>query len=163
MKIIKAGKIVKVHGIKGEVKLLSYTSPSNNIFSYKLYDNENNLIEFSQVRNIKGEEFVCKVSGIIDRNEAEDIIGKELFIKREDFKPSLPAEYYIADLTGLEVKLNDKIIGHIENVLNYGAGDLIEVYFKSNQEIVMFPFTDEIFPEVNITERYVTFIPKKII
>jgi len=163
MKLIIIGKIIKAFGIKGEVKLVSYCQPPANIFNYNIKNKDGNSIEIKQSRQISNEEFICTIQGISTRNDAENMQGFELYIERSDLKETDASEYYIEDLKGMDVKSGEKIIGYVENVLNYGAGDLLEIFFSNEQKTTLYPFTDEIFPEVNIQENYIKFIPKKII
>ena len=122
------GKIVKAQGIKGEVKVMPITSEVERFkkLNYCLIDNVKYNIIHSR---IGADNFAyLTFSEVSNRNAAELLRNKELYINKEDRIALKPNEYFIEDLMGSLV-LNEKgeEIGEIINIENYGASDIITV------------------------------------
>lgn len=165
-KKILIGKIISVFGIRGEVKIISYLSDPLKIEKYSLCDAAGNLLKIKISNknkaavgvNSSGDEIlIVKIDGISDRTAAEKLRGTEIFADRADFDQTKNDEFYYVDLIGLDViDLESKKIGKVLNVLDHGAGGIIEIEFdeadpKNNREkIENFPFKNQIFPEVNL-------------
>lgn len=151
------GKIVGVHGIKGEVKIKSYTALDKNIASYGELTDKQNKQSFSlKVTGHSKELLRVKIHGIDDRTKAESLIGTELYAPR-GVLPELSTEevFYETDLVGLKVldeQKNDvaKVIGFY----NFGAGDILEIKLKSGKS-EMLPFNKGYVPEINLDEGYI--------
>ncbi|MBM3590253.1 MAG: 16S rRNA processing protein RimM, partial [Alphaproteobacteria bacterium] len=110
---------------------------------------------------------IVKIEGINDRNQAEVLRGKELYVLRENFAKTKKNEFYISDLIGIDVVDNSyQKIGKIINVLNNSHNCLIEIEFLDNfiskknlykglQKIDNFPFKNEFFPIVDVEKGFV--------
>lgn len=155
---IHVATISEPHGIKGDVKITSLTSPIDNLLSYdKLYDI--NGVEFSiKPRFIHKNKIIARINEIDSRNECEKLLNTKLYISREDFAQVAEDEFYYQDLLGCNVVgENNEIIGVVNQVDNFGSGDLIEVKFN-NDTMAYFPFIKEIFPKVDLAQRILVFI-----
>ncbi len=159
-KLILVGVISRAHGIKGQVLVKSYTEPVENIANLSIIDKEQNSVKLKILQVKQNSNLVCKIEDCDNRNLAETLRGLELYCLRSDF-PIIAEqdEFYVEDLIGLDV-LNHKRdkIGIIVNILNYGAGDIIEIRFLDQKATQMFPFSQEFFPEIG--DDYV-FLAKK--
>ncbi len=150
---ILIGKIIAPFGIKGLLKIKSFSDPLTNIFTYKLYINKTDIINISLLHKNKGF-FICKEKTITTRNDAEKLRNIPLYVLREDFKKLSEEEFYIADLINLTVIDNsEKIIGKVQNVFNLATIG-IEIKFFDGK-IVAYPFLKSIFPK--ITSKTITF------
>ena len=152
------GAIVGVHGIKGEVKVKSFTEPDTNVDKYGLVENKNASQKFElKVVGHSKELLRVKIKGINDRNAAEALIGTGFYIKR-DALPELEEddEFYEADLIGLEVRQNNQVIGTVAGLYNFGAGEIIEIKLTGTGKLEMLPFTKIYVPEVNVSGGYIT-------
>ena len=132
-KLLQIGLFVGVHGIKGEVKLKSYTEIPENIFSYKeLYvENSNKQINLIFVKKIKNN-FVCKMENVISRNEAEKYKGLKLFINRDKLSKLSDNEFYQVDLLGFQVyNLKRENFGSIISFNDFGG-----VYNLNSENLV---------------------------
>ena len=127
MELYTIGKIVGAQGIKGELRIYPQTSFPERflqmekvIIGNDLTKREYKILNVRDQRNI----LILKLDGIDDRNQAEALVGQELFITREELY-ELPEDcYYIFDLIGLKVE--DKkwgLLGKIKDVIE-GAQDL---------------------------------------
>jgi 16S rRNA processing protein RimM len=149
---ILVGVISAAHGIKGHNIVKSYTSEKENLLKYKLYSNNSGAlesIELKFIRDSKNNELICQINGAPSRNEAENYKGIKLFCAKSDL-PELHEEdsYYIYELINLPILDNQQNqIGIVENVANYGAGDIICMRTNEDEEYLL-PFSKEFFPIV---------------
>ena len=152
------GVIVGVHGIKGEVKVKSFTEYAEDIDSYGPLEDKSGSRKFTvKVTGHSKELLRVKVKGTDDRNQAEELIGTELYVDR-DVLPELESEdeFYQADLIGLDVKLTDgSSVAEVAGIYNFGAGELLEIRLKSTGRLEMIPFTKAYVPEVNLEEGFI--------
>jgi len=152
------GAIVGVHGIKGEVKVKSFTSVDRDIDKYGiLEDQHGGKFEIKVVGHSK-ELLRVKVKGVEDRDQAEALKGTQ-FLANRDVLPPLEEEdeFYQADLIGLEVKeaSSNQAVGKVAGVYNFGAGEIIEIRLSATNVLEMIPFNHTYVPEVNIKEGYI--------
>ena len=145
---VLVGVIVGAHGIKGEVKLKSFTSDPSSIGRYGLLQSSSGQsFEITKLKAAKGG-FIASLKNIADRNAAEALKGTELFVAREKLPKLKTHEAYAHDLMGLDVVLeNGSKLGKLVAMPNYGAGDLLEVAVDSNRETVLIPFTHAFVPQ----------------
>ena len=137
--LIEIGSFVGVHGIKGEVKLKSYTEIPENIFSFKeiFVESYENPIKLKFIRKFK-KVFVCKIENVETRNDAENFKGLKLFVSRESLPKLTDEEFYHFDLLNFEVyNLNKESFGKVISLEDYGAGLLVEV--KKNNKTFYLP------------------------
>ena len=126
--LLEVGCFVGVHGIKGQVKLKSYTEIPESIFDYKdIFLENNNKIIMKLVGKIK-QNLICKIENVETRNDAENFRGLKLFVKRDELPKIKENEYYHRDLIGFKVyNKNRESFGEIISFNDFGAGLLIEV------------------------------------
>ena len=126
--LVEIGCFVGVHGIKGQVKLKSYTEIPESIFDYKdIFLENNNKIIMKLVGKIK-QNLICKIENVETRNDAENYRGLKLFVKRDELPKIKENEYYHRDLIGFNVyNKNRESFGEIISFNDFGAGLLIEV------------------------------------
>jgi len=153
-KLIYLGVVIGAHGVRGFVKIKSFTSKMENIAKLPLRDSTGNTVAIKLVRVAK-DVVICAIDGITDREHAEKMRGMKLYTTRINLAPTSESEYYIEDLKELPVRNPaGKQLGCISEVYNFGAGDIIEIAF-SDGKTEMYPFKDEIFVEV--AKNYVVF------
>ena len=156
--LVCLGKIVAAHGIKGEVKVKSFTSSPKDVCAYgSLSDKEQTRFFELTFQGFSKELLRTKIKGIDTRNDAESLIGTELYIPRNKLPDLEQDEFYLADLEGLKV-LDDKTgeeIGRIVGVFNFGAGDILEIKFDGQKATEMLPFNNTYVPTVDIKNGFV--------
>ena len=152
---LEIGLIVGVHGIKGEVKLKSYTEIPENIFSYQELhvENSNKQINLIFVRKVKNS-FICRIENIITRNEAEKLKGLKLFINRNKLSKLSDDEFYQVDLLDFQVyNLKRESFGSIISFNDFGGGLLVEV--NKNDEIFYLPMSSNFLKDINYVKKEV--------
>jgi 16S rRNA processing protein RimM len=146
------GQIGAPHGVRGEVRLRSFTAEPKAIATYGPLETEDGQVfKIESLRPAK-HAFVAKLSGINDRNAAERLANTKLYVSRERLPdPAAADEFYHADLIGLRaVDRAGKECGTVVAVHNFGAGDLIELRPPDGAQTELLPFDAVTVPEVNV-------------
>ena len=140
--LLNAGQISGVFGVKGWVKVFSFTDPRENILRYSPWLLQKN----NQIREIKvisgqrhGNTVVAELEGIIDRDAALDLMGAEIFISRKQLPEPKSGEYYWTDLLGLAVETEAGIkLGKVDHLLETGANDVLVVVDEGVERLIPF-------------------------
>lgn len=145
------GVITGVHGIQGEVKLKSFTADPGAIASYGPLDASNGtVLEIKSLKPHK-DQFRARIEGVTDRNAAEAIRGLELSVARDRLPEPADDEVYHADLIGLAVlDTNGTQIGTVMDIVDFGAGELIELKLQDVKSTVLMPFNRQTVPDIDL-------------
>lgn len=157
-KRICVARIGAAHGIRGEVRLFSFTADPSAVADYgPLTTADGRTFAIAAMRPAK-DCFVARFEGVTDRNAAERLRNTELYVPRD----RLPAdtddgEFYHADLIGLAIVDRDGgPLGSVVDVHNFGAGDILEVKLDARRNTVMLPFNATVVPAIDIDAGRVT-------
>jgi 16S rRNA processing protein RimM len=150
--LVLLGRITGAHGIRGEVKITSFTAAPEDIASYGvLTDGKERHLTIEALRPLKGMSISARIAGIRDRNAAEALKGMELFTERARLPETDEDEWYYADLIGLEASTPEgERLGEIIAVQNFGAGDLLEIRGDEGGRSVLVPFTQAAVPVIDV-------------
>jgi 16S rRNA processing protein RimM len=157
---ICVAQIGAAHGIRGEVRLRSFTEDPMAITSYGPLESEDGTrrFEIEALRPSK-DLFVARLAGITDRNAAETLTNLKLYVSRDRLPPAKDGEFYHADLVGLAAVTPDGAsLGTVTAVHNFGAGDVIEIKPESGETLLV-PFTDATVPEIDLATRRMVVVP----
>ena len=147
------GVIVAAHGLKGQVKVKSFTEDPADLAAYgPLSDAEGaRTFELSVVGKAKGTLLVA-IAGVTDRTQAEALRGTELFVARQALPdPGEEETYYHADLIGLAAEDEaGQPLGEVVALHNHGAGDLIEIASDGQGAPLLVPFTRAAVPVIDL-------------
>ena len=159
-KLICVGLITGAHGIKGDVKVKSFTEEPENLGKFGILTDKTGKKNFDiKVKHRTKEHLIVQFTSINDRNEAEALKGQNLFIFDSALPPTNDEEFYYAQLIGLKVqKMNGNEFGVVAGVQNFGAGDILEI-LSSNQEEFFIPFTKESVPIIDINDGFIAINP----
>ncbi len=155
------GTITGAHGIKGEVKLRSFTDKPEDIAAYgPLYDETGRRFDLAVRARAKGV-VIAAIEGIADRNAAESLRGTKLYVPRAALPELERDEFYYADLIGLRAELADgTVVGAVTGVANFGAGDVIEI--ADGKKTLDLPFTADVVRAVDLAGgRIVVALPQE--
>ena len=140
------GKFVKVHGIKGELKLYPYTDDMDNLSKVKKLFLDDKLSFGLKVTS-------CKFQGKMLIFKFQNINSIDVYIPKEDIS-DIEDTYYIEDLIGCEVfEENGNLLGNITDVFNTGANDVYEI--DVNQKKVYIPAIKQVIKNVDIKNKKV--------
>ena len=152
--LLRVGHILGAQGIQGWVRVYSNTSPRENIIGYSpwLIEQDDDLVSVEIKGRLQGKHVLAKLEGIEDRNQAERLTGRELFIRSEQLPRLEVGEFYWSDLIGLTVEtLNAEPLGVIEAMMETGADDVM-VLQGDRERLIPFVM-DEIVTEVDLENR----------
>jgi 16S rRNA processing protein RimM len=161
---ILLGQITAAHGIRGDVIVRTFTADPADIAAYgPLTDKLGTRPLSLSVIRISDKGVVARVKGVSDRNGAEALKGSELYVLRAKLPKASDAEYYHADLIGLEAVTEDgQPYGRVIAVQNFGAGDLLEIRRSDGRDMEFIPFTNACVPDVDIALGRLTVVPPVI-
>ena len=152
-KRICVAKIVSAHGVKGAVKIKSFTENPRDFKNYGDLFDQDDLIINIHVLSSNGDVIIAQLEDVVDRDSAQKFVGKNLFIDREVLPPPQEDEFYIEDLVGLDVISQDNNkCGVVKYIHNFGGGDIVEIHFQGDH-YQMVAFTKENFPEINFEKK----------
>lgn len=143
---IVLGVVTGAHGVRGEVKLRSFTEDPEAIAGYGPLERSDGgpPVRLSRLRPGKGG-LIAAIEGIGDRTAAQVLQGVELWVPRARLPEPEMGQFYHVDLVGLAVERPDgSRIGEVVGVSNYGAGDLLEVRLSDGDRTAFLPFTDAV-------------------
>lgn len=155
------GAIGGSFGVHGEVRLKSFCADPQAIADYTpLYTEEGRafaqVVLTGQLKN----GFTARIDGVVTKEDADALRNIDLYAERA-IMPSLPDdEYYYADLIGLTVlDTGGATLGTVKNVMDHGAGDLLEVIVPTQAETILLPFTQAAVPTVDLASRRIVANP----
>ena len=141
---IVVGRISGIHGVRGYLRVISYTRPLENIFKYERWllkqgdDWQDVKLLEGQVH---GKGLIVKLQGVEDRDRAREFIDADIAIERTQLADIKPGEYYWHDLIGLSVCNQDgKELGQVRELLETGANDVLVV---EGDQTTLIPFIKE--------------------
>ncbi|HEV3372155.1 MAG TPA: ribosome maturation factor RimM [Xanthobacteraceae bacterium] len=149
---ICVARIGAAHGVKGEVRLWSFTADPAAVAGYGPLESEDGTqrFEIEAMRPAK-DHLVARLSGVRDRDAAERLVNVRLYVARDRLPAPAPEEFYHADLIGLRAESRDgAALATIVGIHDFGAGDLLELRPLSGGGTVLMPFTAQTVPEVDI-------------
>jgi 16S rRNA processing protein RimM len=149
---ILLGVVAAPHGIRGLVRIKSFTEDPMALTSYGPLSDETGKKTYrvETLSTARGA-VLARIEGVADRTAAEAIRGLRLFIERERLPETGEREWYEADLIGLAAVGRDgRDWGKVLAFHDFGAGPVMEVSGGSSAMTVMLPFTDEAVPEIDL-------------
>jgi 16S rRNA processing protein RimM len=158
---ICVAQIGGAHGIRGEVKLKSFTADPMAVKDYGPLMSEDGSASFEieALRPAKGH-LVARLRGVSDRDAAERLAHLRLFVPRERLPPAGADEFYHVDLIGLvAVTADGTEVGTVVAVHDFGAGDILELRPRAGGTTIMLPFTDAFVPAVDVAAGRITVVP----
>ena len=153
---IPCGKLIKPHGIKGEIKLFVYNKDSN-ILKNKIsiwIKNNDDFTSFN-IDYIKGKNSkIVKLEKIESRDDAELISRKEFFILRSDFPKIESGNFYINDVIKFKVLENGNKLGYIYDIFTLPGGNVMGIKF--NEKEILIPMIDKYIEFFDFDKKIVT-------
>ncbi|HXW70665.1 MAG TPA: ribosome maturation factor RimM [Methylocella sp.] len=160
--LILVGRFGAPRGIAGEVRLQSFTRTPEAIGSYEPLLDASGAREFSilALRPLKGTIFAALVEGVTNRASASRLANVDLHVPRAALPEADEEEFYHADLIGLAARTQDgKVLGRVTDVLNFGAGDILEVSPAAVGGCVLMPFNKIVVPHIDVAAGFLIIVP----
>ena len=159
---ICVARIGAAHGVRGEVKLWSFTEDPAAVAQYGPLETQDGTrcFEIEALRAAK-DHFVARIAGVNDRDAAESLRNIELYIPRARLPKIEEADtFYHADLVGLDAVTPDGArVGTVHALHNFGAGDIIEIAPDGGGEPLMLPFNETTVPKIDVAARQIVVVP----
>lgn len=158
------GQITSVFGIKGWLKVYSYTDPREGILDYRLWtlvlDGKRVPTEVVEGRR-QGQGIVVRLKGIDDREQARSYAGAEVRVPLAELPALAQGEYYWYQLEGLQVfTVQDECLGYVHHMMETGANDVLVVVANEasiDQRERLIPYLpDQVVTEVNLSAGRLT-------
>ncbi len=154
LKKVCVGVITKPFGVRGQVKIHSYTSSPDFFVAHTnllLGDGSELYLQKPKVDGADG--VIAWIEGVHDRTDAERFRLCELYVARDELQETGEDEYYYADLVGLDlVDEDDRPLGVVDAVRDYGAGAFLEVEL-SERKVGTVPFNKNSIRSVDLQSR----------
>jgi len=141
-RLVVVGQIAGVYGVRGWVKIRSYTAPQENLFKYQPWTLRASApvgpasIKLLQWR-VQGKGLIAQFEGYTDRDQAAQLNGAEIVVPRATLPKPKKDEYYWSDLIGLRVLNRAEIeLGVVDHLLETGANDVLVVKGAEKEHLV---------------------------
>lgn len=153
-KLVKIGKIISAHGVRGLVKIKSYAESPSNISAYgEIYDHSENKI-LLEIKSSNKDILIARIENIDSREAAEQISKTDLYVNRHSLPELEDDDFYIEDLVGMKVITDsNQHIGNVVAVQNFGAGDILKISFLKDGKSEHIPFTKKHFPDIDLHQK----------
>ena len=157
--LLKVGVITTTHGVRGEVKVYPTTDGPERFLEleYVLLDTGRELRKL-EIKNVKFFKnlVILKFKGVDNINDIEKYKGRDLWIPREEGQELEEDEYYIADLLGMSVVLEDgQEFGTLKDVMETGANDVYIIDSAEHGEVLL-PAIKECILDVDLEKNVMT-------
>ncbi len=158
-RLLLVGRVVGVHGVRGWVKLESFTEPRTQIFSYRPWFVTTPDGEF-EISRIEGQEhgrgLIVRLDGIEDRDAAQKLYGAEIRIRREALPQLEPGQVYWADLEGLQaLTLQGSALGTVSHLFATGANDVLVVRDGKRERMIPY-LPDRVVRDIDLDRGTIT-------
>ena len=156
------GAVIAAHGIKGEVRVKTFTSRPEAISEYGPLSTEaGRMLVITALKPAKGDEVIVCFEAVTNRDEAEKLRGQQLFVPRAALPEPEGDEFYHADLIGLKVEdESGNALGRILALHNFGAGDVVEIEFE-NGKTEFVPFAADVVLKIDVANRRMVIVPPR--
>lgn len=147
--LIEVGQIVNTHGIRGEVKINPWTDDMEELLELDVFYLSGGKELHVTDSRIHKNCLIVRFREISDMNEAERYKGTTVYTEKV---PLPEGRYYIADLIGMEVFEEGKLLGKIQDVFQTGANDVYDIKTTDGKSILI-PVIPDVVLEVNVEEK----------
>lgn len=158
------GYVSGSHGIRGQIKVVSYTEKSDGLLDYSVWwfgkQNAYWAAHCPEDCSVSGKHLIVKLKEYNDRLSAAALIGQQIAVPRSHL-PSLPENgengYYWSDLIGSNVlNLNGDLLGQVTGLLETGANDALQVRLPEDKQELLIPFIDSVITRVDLSSKEIT-------
>ena len=146
------GAVIGAHGLKGEVKVKTFTAEPDALGDYgPLLTEDGRSFEVAELRATAADSAIVRFDGIKDRTSAESLKGVRLSVARDALPEPDENEFDHTDLIGLRAETRGgETLGRVKGLHNFGAGDVIEITSDAGEERFV-PFTEDTVPVIDVT------------
>jgi len=157
---ILVGKISNPHGIKGWVKVISFTDPIENILSYKkltISDNQTEKTYCLEDSRIQGNKIVIKLEGVNNRDDADLLKNLQIEINRSDLPKLEENSYYWEDLVDFNViDIKGMHVGKVDSLFRTGSNDVLVIINETKQRLLIPFIMEEVIKYVDLDKELIS-------
>ena len=157
-KLVLIGKISGAFSTQGQVKIacLCESIQTFRILNQVIIEGYSTAIKLNILSTFK-KTLIVRLPYVQTREQARELTGNSIFCFREDLPTTKENEYYYSDLEKCKVlDTEGNVVGQVTAVLNYGAGDILEIKKVEGLQKTLLPFTKDLVPEVDINSKTIT-------
>lgn len=150
---ITLGKILGPQGLKGWVKVYSYTRPAENIFTYTHWQVSTGIVLEYAIEQFAadGGKLRVKLAGVDDREAAERLKNALIVVDKEQLQPLKSAEFYWHQLLGLAVyDQHQQKLGLVKELLETGANDVLLIESEATGALIAVPWLPEVIKNTDL-------------
>ena len=138
------GKVVNAHGIKGDVKIKSFTTVPADVCTYSpLLKADDTEIKIKLRSSANSDVIIAHIEGVNDRTTAETLKGMEIYTLKSSIIDEESDEILLSDLIGFKIlDENSSEIGTVSDIFNYGAGDILEIQLYGKGKTALLSYND---------------------
>ncbi len=150
------GKIINAHGIKGDVKVKSFTTVPADLCKYiPLLKSDNTELKIKLKSPANSDVIIAHIEGVNDRTIAENLKGTEIYTLKSSIIDEENGELLLSDLIGFKIlDKNSSEIGTVADILNYGAGDILEIQLYGKEKNALLSYNKYSIIEQNNNQRF---------
>ena len=154
------GQILGAHGVRGLVKLASFTGDPEAVAHYGPLTDERGERRFTvALSGAQKGHYLARIDEVRDREAAQALTGTRLYVEREQLPPTDEDEFYHADLIGLRAERPDGTpLGTVAALHDFGAGDIIELKLDSGERPFL-PFDRTTVPVIDLAHGRIVIDP----
>ena len=154
--LVLIGRIINAHGIRGDVKIKSFTVKPADICKYTpILKSDGTEIKIKLRSANSSDIVIASIDGINDRTTAETYKGYELYTPKSSIIND-ENEILLSDFIGWDVKdNNNQALGKVVNIYNFGAGDILEIQLNESSKLAMMSYNKDSVLNENKNERYI--------
>ena len=156
--LVLVGRVAGAFGVRGEVRIASYTADPLALLAYRELVDEAGApaLVLEGGRLVKANEIVARARGLDSKEAADALRGLRLHVPRSALPPPEDDEFYLHDLIGLHARaLDGAALGRIKAVHDHGAGDILELDPGEGRPTRLLPFTREVAPELDVAAGWI--------
>lgn len=170
--LVCVGKITAPHGIRGDVKVMSYLEDAATFEEYTSFAGPHgDPFTLKSARIVGADRLICTFKEVVDRTAAEKIADTLLYVPRHLLGTPEEGAFFYADLEGLPVFIpaSETPVGHVITVHNFGASDVLELELEGGvspegvplpKQRVYYPLTEVAVPVLDIEARRIEVLPE---
>ena len=159
-KKILVGKISNPHGIKGWVKVISFTDPIENILSYKQWiisDKETEKTYYLEDSRVQGNKIVIKLENVNDRNDAALLKNLQIQVNRSDLPDLDQNSYYWEDLVDFNViDIKGNHVGKVDSLFRTGSNDVLVIIDETKERLLVPFIMEEVIKYVDLAKELIS-------
>ncbi len=161
--LVLLGKVVGTHGIKGQLRVASFSGESDTFLSLdrvilKDLSGKEELFDVSAAA-AHGRKILLTLKGMGSINQVETLVGRELYVRRNQLPPLAEDEFYWFDLIGLKVVTDDGMeLGRLESIMETGSNDVYVVRSADKKEYLI-PAIEDVVSSIDLDSGVMTVSP----